>query len=56
MNNTTYQKSIRQLQLEREMTAGKICQCASHTHVLANTITCLRKEVKQPYKINHYKK
>ena len=52
----SYDKRIRQLQLEREFTAGKICRNQDHNHILATTFSCLRESPKTPYKINHYQK
>ena len=52
-----YQKSIRQLQLEREYTHGKVCRNAEHSHLQANKFSCLRPAGKRPVKvvINYYK-
>jgi len=49
-----YEKNICALILERELTTGKICKCQSHKHIMATTISCLRAEPKQAYKINYY--
>ena len=52
-----YDKRIRALQLEREYTAGKICRNAEHSHLQANTFSCLRSIGKLPVKvvINRYR-
>jgi hypothetical protein len=51
-----YQKGIREMQLVREITQGKVCRNSEHSgHVMANTISCLKESIKAPYKINHYK-
>jgi hypothetical protein len=51
-----YDKNIRQLMLERELTLGRVCKSQDHNHILATTISCLRQSPKTPYKINHYQK
>ena len=54
----TYDKRIRQLQLEREFTAGKVCRNAEHSrHIQATTFSCLRSVGKLPVKvvINRYR-